>query len=66
MNIKYLEAMQIEVTNASNKPRNNNLTIFEAEKYQKNDFSLFGPKNITFVNVLAQKYRTTGHNADIM
>ena len=42
--IEYLESMQIEVTNASNKPRNISLTIFDAEKYQKNNFSLFGPK----------------------
>ena len=35
LNIKYLEAMQIEVTNTSSKPRNIILTIFDAEKYQE-------------------------------
>ena len=56
--MKYLEAMQIEVTNASNKPKNISLTIFDTEKYQTNNFSLFGPKNIPFGNILTQKYRT--------
>ena len=32
-NMKYLEAMQIDVTNASNKPRNISLAIFDAEKH---------------------------------
>ena len=50
--------MQIEVTNASNKSRNISLTIFDAEKYKKNNFNLFGPNNITFSNMLTQKYRT--------
>ena len=35
MNMKYLEAMQIEVMNAFNKPRNISLTIFDAKKCQK-------------------------------
>ena len=50
--------MQIEVTNASNKPINISLTIFDTGKYKKNHFSLFDPKNITFGNILTQKYRT--------
>ena len=48
MNIEYLEAMQIKVTNASNNPINNSLTIFDTENIQKNNYSLFEPKNITF------------------
>ena len=47
MNIKYLEAMQIEVTNASIKPRNNSLTIFDIEKYPKTLFQF----------ICTQKYR---------
>ena len=50
--------MQIEATNASNKPRNISLIIPDAKKYKKNNFSLFGPKNITFGNILTHKYRT--------
>ena len=35
MNMKYLEAMQTEVTNASKQPRNISLTISDAEKYKE-------------------------------
>ena len=56
--MKYLEVMQIEVMNASNKPRNNSLTIFDTEKYQQQNFSLIEPKNIAFDNIITQKYRT--------
>ena len=54
--MKYLEAMQIEVTNAFNKPRNISLPIVDAEKYKQNNVSLFGPTNIICCNILTQKY----------
>ena len=45
MNIEYPEIMQIEVRIAASEHRNISSTIF-------------GPKNITFGNILTQKYRT--------
>ena len=32
--------------------------MFGVKKYQENSFCLFGPKDITFGNILTQKYRT--------
>ena len=50
--------MHIEVSFASKEPKNISITIFDANKYHGQNFSLFGPKNITFSNILTQKYRT--------
>ena len=48
MDKKYLEAIQIEVKNASNKPRNINLSIFDAEKYFKQLFQLIWTQKYNF------------------
>ena len=59
MNIKYPQTMQIEVRISSIEPRNINIKMFGVSKNVINIVSVFfGPKNITFGNILTQKYRT--------
>ena len=58
MNIEYPQTMQIEVRIASIEHRNIDITMFGIKKYHQHSFSFFGPKNITFGNILTQKYRT--------
>ena len=56
--MKYPETMQVKVRIASSEPRNISYTMFGVKNIMKIVLVLFGPKNITFGNILTQKYRT--------
>ena len=58
MNIKCPETMQIEKSITSNEPRNISSTMFGIKNIMNIVLVFFGPINITFHNILTQKYRT--------
>lgn len=56
---KYPETMQIGGGGiAPKEPRNISLITFHAREYYDRNFTLFGHKKTTFVNVMTQKYWT--------
>ena len=54
LNIKHPGTMQMEVRIASSEPRNINSTIFDVKNIMNIISVLFGPKKITFSNILTK------------
>ena len=58
MNIKYPETMQVKARLPLANPEISVTRCFVSKNIMKIVLLLFGPKNITFGNILTQKYRT--------
>ena len=57
ISIKYPKTMQLEVRIASSEPRSISYTMFGVKNIMNIVLVLFGLKNITFGNILTQRYR---------